>query len=81
MRTKIVKYYVGSYAYYKTKDIIRTKGGKNNTILVDEIDIVKLRKFQIKEYTLQAYDKSFKPTPLGFKLEIILKKIKGDSII
>ena len=78
MRTKIVKYYVGSYAYYKNKDIMRIKAGKNNTILVDEMDIAKLRKFQIKEYTLQVYDKSFKPTPLGFNLEIILKKIKGE---
>ena len=60
---------------------MRTKGGKNNTILVDEIDIAKLRKFQIKEYNLQTYDKSFKPTPPGFEPEIILKKIKGESII
>lgn len=63
------------------KDIVRTKGGKNSTILVDEIDIRRIRDFQLKEYNLQAYDKSFKPTPPGFDPDIVLKKIKGESII
>ena len=63
------------------KDIIRTKGGRNSTILVDEIDIGKIREFQLKEYNLQAYDKSFKPTPPGFNPEIVLKKIKGEELI
>lgn len=63
------------------KDIMRTKGGKNSTILVDEIDIKGMREFQLKEYHLQAYDKRFKPTPPGFKPEIVLKKIKGESLI
>lgn len=63
------------------KDIMRTKGGINSTILVDEIDIAKIRAFQLKEYNLQAYDKSFKPTPPGFDPSVVLKKIKGESII
>ena len=63
------------------KDIMRTKGGKNSTILVDEIDIKKMREFQLKEYSLQAYDKNFKPTPPGFKPEIVLRKIKGESLL
>lgn len=63
------------------KDIIRTKGGRNTTILVDEIDIRKIRDFQIKEYNLQDYDKTFKPTPPGFDPGIVLKKIKGEYII
>lgn len=63
------------------KDIMRTKGGINSTILVDEIDISKIRKFQLKEYNLQAYDKSFKPTPPGFDPEIVREKIKGNRII
>ena len=62
------------------KDIMRTKGGKNSTILVDEIDIKKLREFQFKEYNLQAYDKNFKPTPPGFKPDIVLKKIRGEYL-
>lgn len=63
------------------KDIIRTKGGINSTILVDEIDIRKIREFQLKEYNLQAYDKSFKPTPPGFDPEIVLQKIKGEDLL
>lgn len=63
------------------KDIMRTKGGRNSTILVDEIDIGKIREFQLKEYNLQAYDKSFKSTPPGFDPEIVLKKIKGEELI
>lgn len=63
------------------KDIMRTKGGRNSTILVDEIDISKIREFQLKEYNLQAYDKSFKPTPPGFEPKIVLKKIKGEKLL
>ena len=60
---------------------MRTKGGRNSTILVDEIDISKIREFQLKEYNLQTYDKSFKPTPPGFEPEIVLKKIKGEGLL
>ena len=62
------------------KDIMRTKGGINSTILVDEIDIGRMREFQLKEYELQATDKSFKPTPPGFRPDIVLKKIKGEAL-
>ena len=62
------------------KDIIRTKGGKNSTILIDTIDISKLRDFQLKEYELQKQDHSFKATPPDFKPGIILKKINGDEL-
>lgn len=62
------------------KDIVRTKGGINSTILVDEIDIAKMRQFQLKGYTLQAYDKKFKPTPPGFNPDIVLKKINGEDL-
>ena len=62
------------------KDIMRTKGGINSTILVDEIDIGKMRDFQLKEYELQANDRSFKPTPPGFDPEIVLKKIKMETL-
>lgn len=63
------------------KDILRTKGGVNSTILVDSIDIMKLRNFQLKGYDLQCMDKSFKTTPPGFDPDIVLRKIKGESII
>lgn len=58
------------------KDVIKTKGGKNSTILLDTIDLDKLRGFQLKEYSLQKFDKTFKPTPPNFNTEIIEKKIK-----
>ncbi len=59
------------------KDIVRTKGGKNSTILTDTIDILGLRKFQIKGYSLQKQDKSYKPTPPQFEYENVRKKIIG----
>lgn len=62
------------------KDIIRTKGGINTTILVGEIDIEKLRDFQIMEYGLQKQKGTFKPTPPDFDPDIAMRKIKGESI-
>ena len=64
----------------ENKDIVRTKGGINSTILVDEIDIKSLRKFQIKGYHLQNKDKSFKYTPPGFDPDVVLKKIRGEDL-
>ena len=63
------------------KDVVRTKGGINSTILVGEIDIGALREFQIKEYPLQKLDDSFKPTPPGFDPDIVMRKIKGENVI
>lgn len=63
------------------KDIIRTKGGKNSTILVETIDISALRDFQIKSYELQKSNYRFKTTPPNFESEIVMKKIKGENII
>lgn len=53
-----------SKSYKQT--ILRTKGGTNSSILIDKIDVKKLRLFQIKEYELQKDDKDFKPTPPNF---------------
>jgi len=58
------------------KDIVRTKGGNNDTVLVSDIDVYALRNFQIKGYELQKDDKSFKPTPPDFSTDIVKKKIK-----
>ncbi len=59
------------------KDIIRTKGGKNSIILVDEIDISRLRDFQLKGYDLQIQSSQFKITPPDFDRSIIMRKIKN----
>lgn len=60
-----------------TRDIVKTKGGINNTILVANVDIHKLRSFQRKEYELQKDTKYFKPTPPQFNKDIIVDKING----
>jgi hypothetical protein len=49
-----------------TRDIVKLKGGINDQVVVGEIDISALRKFQYKEYELQKDDKTFKPTPPNF---------------
>ena len=59
------------------KDILKTKGGMNDTILVGTIDVGRLREFQLKEYNLQKMDPAFKPTPPLFDKEIVRAKIRG----
>ena len=56
------------------KDLLKIKGGKNSTILVDTIDIQALRDFQLKGHNLQLDDKRFKPTPPGFNVKEIEKR-------
>ena len=63
------------------KDIIRTKGGNNPTILVGNIDIYSLREFQIRDHNTQKYDDRFKMTPPEFGTDIIRKKLRGESIL
>lgn len=60
-----------------TRDIVKTKGGQNYSVLVDEIDVCRLRKFQCKEFELQKDDGSFKPTPPNFDPKIVELKQNG----
>ena len=53
------------------KNILQITGGQNDTFLIGEIDIKKLREFQLKEYNLQQEDKSFKPTPPEFDRDVL----------
>jgi len=62
------------------KDIIKTKGGINNTILISEVNISDLRNYQVKEYLLQKEDNNFKPTPPQFNKNIVMKKIKKEPL-
>ena len=48
--------------------------------MVDEIDIKKIREFQLKDYNLQMKDKGFKTTPPGFDHKIVLDKIRGEKL-
>jgi hypothetical protein len=59
------------------KNIIRTKGGTNYTVLVGEINLEKMRKFQSKGYVCQKEDDSFKPTPPDYLHDISVLKLNG----
>jgi len=62
----------------ETKDLLKVKGGKNATILLDTIDIVGLRNFQLKGHTLQekiSEGKKYKPTPPDFNYDVVSKKM------
>jgi len=55
------------------KDIVKLKGGDNVYLVIDEINILGLRKFQYLNYELQREEGKFKPTPPGF-IRILRKK-------
>lgn len=58
-----------------SKDLIRLKGGTNSTILVCDLALDKLRRFQILEHAGQLDDASFKPTPPDFNKSNIMKRL------
>ncbi|WP_281695958.1 hypothetical protein [Bacteroides clarus] len=66
---------------YANKDILRLKGGINDTILVAQIDIPKLREFQRKTYALTMNNKEFKPLPPDHNLADVLKRIRNESVL
>lgn len=53
------------------KNILQITGGQNDTLLIGEIDILKLREFQLQDYNLQLNDRSYKPTPPEFNKHIL----------
>ncbi len=63
------------------KDILKLKGGKNDTILVDTIDLDALREFQRRLYVTTKDDKAFKPLPPDFKLDDVLNRIENKSVL
>jgi hypothetical protein len=64
-------------AQTEVKDIVKAKGGLNDTVLIGEINLSNLRGFQLKDYDLQKEQASFKPTPPGWNHELISKRIDG----
>jgi len=48
---------------------VRVKGGQNNVVLRYDLDIEKLRNFQVKRLPYQLEDKTFKTTPPDFEHE------------
>lgn len=62
----------------ETKDLLKVKGGKNSSILLDTIDVAGLRDFQLKGHALQEKStdgKKYKPTPPNFNYDVVSKKI------
>lgn len=63
----------------ETKNMVTIKGGLNSVVLVEYLDIDKLREFQLKEYNLQKDDKKFKPTPPRFEVENVKARINDEN--
>ena len=59
------------------KDILRIKGGNNATVLVEEVDIKKLRDFQLLGNIEQRNRGDFKVTSPDFDMSIVEQKNKG----
>lgn len=65
----------------ESMNLIKVKGGKNATILVDKIDIQKLRTFQLLPLELQMEDKSYKTTPSNFdRTKVIIRNNDGNPL-
>lgn len=65
-------------------NVMRVKGGKNEAILVEDVNITALREVQTVKYAGAKDNKlHFKPTPPGFDMEIVHDKLhkRTDKII
>ena len=60
--------------------MVVVKGGQNSTVLVDDLDIEKLRAFQFKEHILQMDDESFKLTPPDFDKGNVEKRLNNEIV-
>ena len=56
-------------------DLLRTKGGKNEAVLIEDLDIVGLRAFQAMAASGQRSDGRFKITPPDFDLDEVDNRI------
>lgn len=66
-----------------TRNILKLKGGLNDTILTERIDIKSLREFQLMSYELSASkgDKSFKPLPPDWERGLVEQRKSGGFVI
>ncbi|MDD5151825.1 MAG: RNA-directed DNA polymerase [Flavobacterium sp.] len=62
-----------------SKDSLRIKGGLNTSLLVDELDIEKLRAFQYKGFGQQKDDPTFKTTPADYNHDDACKRQENKS--
>ena len=64
----------------ESKNMLRLKGGTNDTILIGEIDIDSLRAHQMQLYDLTKDSKQYKPVPPEFDLNFVRKRIKNSML-
>lgn len=64
------------------KDLLKLKGGKNDTILVEEMNVNLLREFQLKHFELikADNDETFKPMPPDWDRVQVNKRINNENI-
>ncbi|MCH9662265.1 MAG: hypothetical protein K0U66_01225 [Gammaproteobacteria bacterium] len=63
----------------ENKNLIQVKGGKNNVLLVDDINLSDLRNFQLGDYSIQLNENTeFKPVPPDFRIEDTRKRINNE---
>ena len=64
------------------KDIVKIKGGQNSYVVIGEVDINKLREFQILDYRgqMSMRNRVFKPTPPEFDVDLTRKKMNLETI-
>ncbi len=64
------------------KDLMKLKGGKNDTVLVDELNITALREFQLKyfERIKANNDDLFKPVPPDWNRKFVNNRIDNKNI-
>jgi hypothetical protein len=63
-----------------TKDILKLKGGKNDTVLIGEINLKSIRTFQRKNYNQTKDDKEFKPLPPDYNYKNAIKRERNENI-
>jgi hypothetical protein len=65
------------------KDLLKLKGGKNDTILIEEMNINLLREFQLKHFErIKAdNDETFKPMPPDWDRTLVNKRINNLNIV
>ncbi|MGV3541504.1 MAG: RNA-directed DNA polymerase [Rufibacter sp.] len=62
------------------KDILKLKGGINDSVLVASINIPKLREFQRKKFFMTHKEKEYKPLPPDYLLDDVLKRIRNENV-
>ena len=62
-------------------DLLRLKGGLNDTILVSEIELAGIREFQRKTYEATREKREYKPLPPDYDHNLVLKRINNESVL